>query len=53
MEVEKDQEKSKVLNKLFNELGERYQERPGGYSRVIKLNYRKGDSNQRVIFSLV
>ena len=42
-----------MINKLFDDLGKRYQERPGGYSRIIKLSQRQGDNNLRVIFSLV
>ena len=44
---------SGVVNKLFTELKERYRERKGGYTRITKLNYRMGDNNLRVIFSLV
>lgn len=29
---------------LFNDLGPRYQERPGGYLRIIKCGYRSGDN---------
>jgi large subunit ribosomal protein L17 len=32
-----------VVGKLFNELGPRYQERPGGYLRILKCGYRPGD----------
>lgn len=42
-----------VVNKLFTELKEKYQDRKGGYSRITKLNYRIGDNNLRVIFALV
>jgi large subunit ribosomal protein L17 len=44
---------SGVMNKLFTELKERYQNRPGGYSRITKLGLRRGDNSLRVIFSLV
>ena len=33
----------KVVAKLFGELRERYQERPGGYTRIIPLGLRLGD----------
>ncbi len=33
-----------VVTKLFNELGPRYQDRPGGYLRIIKCGFRAGDS---------
>jgi len=33
-----------VVTKLFNELGPRYQGRPGGYLRIIKCGFRTGDS---------
>jgi len=55
VEVKKKQgkEKTRVLDKLFAELGKKYQDRPGGYSRINKLGSRSGDNNLRVIFSLV
>jgi large subunit ribosomal protein L17 len=53
VEVKRGKEKVKVLNELFNELGKKYQDRPGGYSRIVKLGLRPGDNNLRVIFSLV
>ena len=33
-----------AVTKLFNELGPRYKERPGGYMRILKCGYRNGDS---------
>lgn len=47
------QEHSGVVDKLFKELKERYQNRNGGYSRISKAGWRKGDNSPRVIFSLV
>jgi large subunit ribosomal protein L17 len=33
-----------VLHKLFHDVGPRYQGRPGGYTRIIKVGYRHGDA---------
>ena len=33
-----------VVAKLFNELGPRYQTRPGGYTRILKMGFRVGDN---------
>jgi large subunit ribosomal protein L17 len=32
------------VGKLFNELGPRFKDRPGGYLRILKIGYRPGDS---------
>lgn len=42
-----------VVTKLFNELGPRYQERPGGYVRILKCGYRPGDKAPMAIVELV
>jgi large subunit ribosomal protein L17 len=52
VEVKQKGKKVKILSKLFNDLGKKYQNRPGGYSRVIKLGSRGGDNSLRVIFAL-
>ena len=44
---------TKVVNKIFNELAPRYAERNGGYTRIIKLNERKGDDALEVRLELV
>jgi len=33
-----------VVTKLFGELGPRYQSRPGGYTRILKMGFRVGDN---------
>ena len=42
-----------VVSKVFNELAPRYAERNGGYTRIIKLNERRGDDALIVILELV
>jgi len=42
-----------IVHKLFDELGPRYSERPGGYSRIIRLGQRPGDSAEMVYLELV
>ena len=44
---------SDAVKKVFNELGPRYAERPGGYTRLIKLGPRHGDAAEAVILELV
>ena len=43
----------KVVAKLFGELKERYQDRPGGYTRIIPLGVRMGDGAPLSILELV
>lgn len=42
-----------AVKKLFTELGPRYKERPGGYSRIIKCGFRAGDKAPMAIVELV
>lgn len=42
-----------VVTKLFNELGPRYQARPGGYLRILKCGFRSGDNAPMAIVELV
>ena len=43
-----------VLKKLFNVLGPRFVDRPGGYTRVLKLTYRRlGDAGETAIIELM
>ena len=41
------------VQKVFNELAPRYKDRNGGYTRIIKMTERKGDSALEVILELV
>jgi large subunit ribosomal protein L17 len=42
-----------MVGKLFSELGPRYRERPGGYTRILKCGYRAGDSAPMAYIELV
>lgn len=42
-----------IVTKLFNELGPRYTDRPGGYLRILKCGFRTGDKAPMAIVELV
>ena len=42
-----------IVTKLFNELGPRYQARPGGYLRILKFGFRQGDAAPMALVELV
>ena len=42
-----------MVTKLFNELGPRYNARPGGYTRILKMGFRQGDNAPMAFVELV
>lgn len=42
-----------VITKVFEELAEKYKERPGGYTRIMKVGYRPGDAAPVALIELV
>jgi large subunit ribosomal protein L17 len=42
-----------AVGKLFNELGPRFKDRPGGYLRILKIGYRAGDAAPMALVQLL
>jgi len=42
-----------IVKKVFDELAPRYRDRPGGYTRIMKIGFRHGDNAPEVIMELV
>jgi large subunit ribosomal protein L17 len=45
--------KKTVVKKLFDEIGPRFSERPGGYTRIVKVGPRAGDGADMAILELI
>lgn len=43
----------KIVAKLFDQIGPRYKDRPGGYTRIVKIGSRLGDNAPQSIIALV
>ena len=51
--VLKDIEDTEVVTRLFDEVAPRYVDRPGGYTRILKIGPRRGDGAEMAVIELV
>ncbi len=42
-----------ALKRLFEEIGKRYDDRPGGYTRIVRTGFRKGDGAETAVLELI
>lgn len=45
--------KESAVTRLFNDIGPRFSERPGGYTRIVKTGLRLGDGSQMALLELI
>ena len=53
LQAKKKLNNREACKKLFEELGPRFEDRPGGYTRILKLGPRRGDGSFEAILELV
>jgi len=51
--VARDIKDKAILAKLFGDIAPRFKERPGGYTRILKVGHRRGDASEMVLLELV
>jgi large subunit ribosomal protein L17 len=52
-EINKNFNDRKLVDKIVNEIAPKYQDRNGGYTRILKIGFRRGDASEMSLFQLL
>lgn len=52
-EINKNFNDRKLVSKIVNEIAPKYQDRNGGYTRILKIGFRRGDASEMSLFQLL
>lgn len=52
-EINRNFNDRKLVDKIVNEIAPKYQDRNGGYTRILKIGFRRGDASEMSLFQLL